>query len=203
MGTYICSIEATLAEQEINNLVAVQAGGDLTEDEPAATAIADGVAAAWKLHVMPQLAVLYTLSNVTVRGLHTDGIIAVKPLSGAGGIGSQSLPTFAVAKVQFLSATPGRAGTGRTGLTGIPEPLNAADSVSVNTLAPAYVADLSTAIGAFRTAVAAISPPQESLCSLAVVSRYANKVKRAQPLVSPITSHKVLAKMGSRVSRLR
>jgi hypothetical protein len=199
MGSYSYAIEGSMAGQVIINSLA-GFDGPVVSDESVDQAQnhADQVVEAWQVHVLPKLSNQYTFVGVTARGVRNRLISAESFGTVATGTGNgATLPTFVAAKVRLATATPGRAGRGRTGLCGLQEPQS--PSGSPNMLDPVERADYETRMQAFMAALLAGA----NGIQLAVVSRVAGRVPRPDPLVSFVTAITVDAELGTRVSRLR
>ncbi len=195
-----------MAGQVVINIVAVRlAAGGITETNAEAAAVAAAVRDAWQTNLMPKLSTDYKFVQVTARGVIEPAVSGSAPATlAAGAIAGPGLPTFAVAKVRIQTATPGRAGRGRTGLSGVDEGSTAAGSV--NRLVPAAVTTYQTAINGFQSALLASALG----LSIVVVSRFkgvdgtGKPVPRpGGPLVSDATALTVDGELGTRVSRLR
>ncbi len=159
---------------------------------------ADLVRDAWQQHLLPKLSSQYAFVGVTARGVNNPLIMAFSAATLPGGtVPGQPLPTFACAKVKLATATPGRAGRGRTGLCGIVE-ASTPDNLP-NRLASSERGDFETRMNAFRTTLEGGTQGIQ----LAVVSRRSQGALRPVPLVSFVTSITVDGELGTRVSRLR
>jgi hypothetical protein len=199
VGSYDVSVEGLMAGQVIINSLGFRITASTGFETPGeALELATNVRNAWQTNILPELSNQYLFVGVTARGLTEPGIAETSPATvGAGSKTSAPLPTFVAVKYKFRTATPGRAGRGRTGLAGFPE--LGTPETTPNRIAPNSQEQFLTVWQAFRAAIAAASQPAEQV----VISRVLGGVPRAIPLVSLVTSVQVDAELGTRVSRLR
>jgi hypothetical protein len=199
VATYSIAIVGEMAGQQVINVLGATAGDAFSVEDPIeASETASRVYQAWRDQVVFRLSSQYTATKAIARGV-IDTSVSGESIGAvtAGGDASSALPTFAVAKVVLQSTRSGRAGRGRTGLSGITEGMTAPDAP--NRLSAASIGVLE---GAFDQFVGQAEGGAPTL-KLVVVSRIFRGVKRATPLISAVVSTTVQAELGSRVSRLR
>jgi hypothetical protein len=203
---YQCSIEHTLAGQPAVCVVAFARTDSLGAETLAEAAIvAENVAIAWKARFLPNLTARVLFLRVTARGVIDQAVSGTSiSTSQSGSRDVAALPSFVAARVKFQTATPGRAGRGRTGVPGLAE--DNTESNSPNLLTGAAQAALATALSSFVGDLALLTPTVFPV----VVSRFkgtdgAGKPlpRPGGPLVSPVTSSSVDSTVGTRVSRIR
>ncbi len=206
MSGYSVAMIGNMAGQVIINSLASftgsSSGPGLVEE---ATDTARVFRDAWQAQIMPALSSQYSFDRVEARSTTNPLIIgSVTATVPAGNAPGAPLPTFACARIKLNTATPGRAGRGRTGLAGIRESTTLDNAP--NTLDLGTVSDLQTRMDAFLAALLAATPS----CKLAVVSRFQGTTADGQPVPRPggpltsfVTSIQVQTKLGTRVSRLR
>jgi hypothetical protein len=195
-----------MAGEVVVNVIGFARQDTLGAETPAdAAAVANQVAIAWKARVMNALCASLVFQQVTARGMIEPQVSGVSIESSKAGVNTTtSLPSYVAAKVVFGTATPGRAGRGRTGLSGLPEV--GTDGVAVNSLTASYQSDLASAMNLFMQDLAALTPTIFPV----VISRFqgtdvtGKPVPRpGGPIASTVISTSVMSKLGTRVSRIR
>jgi hypothetical protein len=199
VAVYACAIEHTMQGQVVINAIGF-ARTDLLGAETVAEAeiVAEQVAIAWKARFMVSLNPALRFERVTARGMkdaEVSGLSFSAPV--VGGDAGAALPSFVALRIALKTATPGRAGRGRTGVSGLAE--SATEALTPNTLTPGIVTIYQNALTSFRSDLAALTPTIFPV----VISRVANGVPRVVPIASPVIGATVLSQIGSRVSRLR
>jgi hypothetical protein len=206
MPVYQAAIEHAQAGQKLLCVIGFARQDTLGGETPAEAAIvAEQVAIAWKARVMIVLNQFLIFQSVTARGMVVPEVSGVSS-SGtrAGTIVGSAMPTFVAGRVVFQTATPGRAGRGRTGLPGMQEDWT--DPDNPNQLRELFRGNLSTAMNNFVTDLNALLPRIFPV----VISRFKGTDANGKPLprvggpiASEVTSTGVIAPLGTRVSRIR
>jgi hypothetical protein len=206
MPVYACAIKHTMSGQEVINVIGFARQDTLgAETGTEAAIVANQVAIAWKQKVLAQLSDQLRFEVVEARGMVVREVsgLSIEPAAN-GSQGLPSLPTFVAARVVMTTNTPGRAGRGRTGLSGIAESLSEAGlpntlSAAARNLLQGGYTDFITQLGALLPAIFPV-----------VISRYkgtnpdGSPIPRpGGPIASAVTSSTVQSTLGSRVSRLR
>ncbi len=199
MAAFACAIEQELQGQLVVNVIGFQLQDSLGAETAAdAATVANQVAIAWKNRIIPRQSSAVRFLQVVARGARDAGVVGVSVAAPqSGGVAAQGLPGFAAVRVVLQSATPRRAGRGRTGISGVPEGDTLIDTP--NNLSPTAQPLWATALNNFVSDLAAIVPTITPV----VISRELNLVPRPTPLISPVTSVSVSVPLGTRVSRIR
>jgi hypothetical protein len=206
MASYTASVEGLMSGQVIiNSLAGTLIGGSVAEDATTAQQVAAAFARAWESTLLTAISSQYAFVGVTCRGVTNPLVSGFAPaVVLQGTLAGSSLPTFAAAKVRLLTATPGPAGRGRTGICGVEE--GATSTLTPNRLDAAPLASFQAKMDSFRQQLLASTPS----ITLSVVSRFKGTDAQGKPLprvggplVSFVTSSPVLPELGTRVSRLR
>jgi hypothetical protein len=199
MARYEISIIGNMAGQAIVNVHGLDFDNVAGPETPSeAAAAAERAFSAWKAAFMIRLSSGYTVTQAIARGVSNGAISGTSTSGPASGQRAETpLPTFAVARIKLQTVEPGRAGRGRTGLSGLIETYT--DAASPNTLSGAALIDLQPQVQQWFNALKGGAPPAQ----LTVISRVLGGVKRANPVVTDVDSVQLQAQLGTRVSRLR
>jgi hypothetical protein len=199
MGSYAISVEGSMAGQVVINSLGFRIVGSTGFETPGeALELATNIRTAWQARMLARMVPAYAFVGVTARGVTEPGIAEFASATVTPGTnGGSPLPSFVAIKFKFRTATPGRAGRGRTGLAGASEDSTTAGAP--NRIGPADVTANELAWANFRADLLAGSQPAEQV----VISTMLGGVPRAAPLVSLVTSVQVDGELGTRVSRLR
>ncbi len=206
MGTYAVSVVQSMAGQAVVNSLGIRVIGSTGFETPGeAIEVATGVRDGWQTNILPKLWTGLSLFSVEARGITSAIAESVAATVTAGGNPGSPSPSFAAVKVKLRTATPGRAGRGRTGLGGLTEPSTPSDQP--NRLSAAEAGDFQNRFDAFRNGLAGVLP---NGLELVVISRFVGTDVNGRPIprpggpvVSLVTSSTVDAQLGTRVSRLR
>lgn len=205
MARYSIAIVGTMAGQQVINVHGLDWDNVAApETQAEAAAAAEAAFVAWKAAFLVRLSDQYTVLGAQARGVGNPLILGESTGPPQAGARLETpLPSFAVAKVLIRSTEPGRAGRGRTGLSGVTE--NYTDLTSPNRLNGGGQLDLQQRADVWFASLKGGVPPRQ----LTVVSRFkgvdptGKPVRRPVPIASNATSVTVAAELGTRVSRLR
>jgi hypothetical protein len=208
MPVYSAAIQHTFLGQAVVNVIGMARtdtlGGETVVE---AGVVAEQVAIAWKQRLMPLLANGLRFDQVEARGMVVPEVVGKSFSPGVGGglgSGVAILPSFAAVKVVFLTNTPGRAGRGRTGISGLAETYT--EVSAGNNLVPSTQTSFQNAMINFINDLAALTPTIFPV----VISRFKGVGGDGKPLPRPggpiasaVVSTSVQSQLGTRVSRLR
>ncbi len=199
MPTQRVSFKGTAGGQEVQNVLHILdtgSGSGTPQDTLNAYSLA------WSVTMVGRLASSYVYTGATATPIDPS-IQGTESTSGAGTVGPQTgtvLPVFVSLGITLRTATAGRAGRGRTGLSPLTETYTL-DTGGTGQVVPAsLVADTTLAFQEFIDDIGSTGGVA-SPGILVVVSTVVGGIPRAAPLVSLVTSFSVASMVGTRLSR--
>ncbi len=184
------------AVQNILHIMDTGAGSGSAQDT------LDAYSLAWVANIVPNLATTYVYLGATATPIDPS-ILGTETSSGTGAVGAQNaatLPVFVSLGITLRTATAGRAGRGRTGLSPLTETYTGEAGGSGQVVTAAGVEQVRLSFQNFIDDIGSTGGVA-SPGILVVVSEVVNGLPRAAPLVSLVTSFSVASMVGTRLSR--
>ena len=198
MHANVFTLKGSCAGVQVDNILGV--GSLSIADSAALDDMADAIHTNWASYVLTTVSSKVSLDHISGISLDDPTAGTEKDYASSGGVPGDILPTFVVAKVNWVTGLRGRAYKGRTGLTGIPESWTS--PTDPNVLGVSYQSQMQIHMRDFvdncNTDLAALT----NASTLAVISQVLHGVPRVPALAQPIVRASVPNELGTRRSRM-